>query len=189
MIQFLEEDLPVQEIGLAFIYCDHKRNESQRLEFFIGAIVRQLVQRKQTTSKYVQILYEEHRRKESRPTLNEYLDLLQSLSAEFTEVYVVIDALDECINSKRETVWNDLHANLKKRVTNLRLLCTSRHTDCFGKTSPSSTCIEIRATDKDMETYIQAQIESQSRLFELCRQDTNLQSDILQTVVSKAEGM
>jgi hypothetical protein len=104
-------------------------------------------------------------------------------------VYVVIDALDECINETRETVWNDLHTNLKKHVTNLRLLCTSRHINHNARTLSGWTCIEIQATEKDMKTYIQAQIESQTGLSIFCQQDANLNNNILQAVISKAEGM
>jgi len=180
--------LPIRKIGLAFVYCDHKRNQSQQLEYFISAIIRQLVERKQTIPECVQTLYE--RKKHcGRPNLNEYLELLQSLSIEYTEVYVVIDALDECIDKIRETIWNDLHSNLKERVTNLRLLCTIRHIQHIGRTSPGSSHIEIRATGKDMTTYIQAQIKSQTGLSIFCQRDANLENDILRALISVAEGM
>jgi hypothetical protein len=189
VVQFLEKDLPVQNIGLTFVYCDHKRNESQRLEYFLAAIVRQLVERKYRVPRDVQNLYKNHHGKGSKPTLDEYLELLQSLSNEYSEVYAVIDALDECVDKSRKTIWNALVANLKRRVTNLRLLCTSRNIDGFEKTLPGSTCIEIKATEDDMKTYIQAQIESQAELTIFCHQNSNLQNDIIQTVTSKSEGM
>jgi hypothetical protein len=176
-------------IGLAFIYCDHKRNEAQRLEYFLSAIARQILERQQTIPTYVRTLYREHRGKGSILTLNEYLGLLQSLSIECVEVYVVVDALDECIDKDTKTVWNDLYISLKKHIVNLRLLCTSRHIDDITKTSPGSTCIKVKAIDKDVRTYIQAQIESQTGLSIFCQQDPNLENDILQAVISKAEGM
>jgi hypothetical protein len=117
------------------------------------------------------------------------LNLLQSLSNEFSELYVVIDALDECIDKNGEMIWKDLLTSLKKFATNLRLLYTSRHIDGIGRAAPGFTCIEICASDADMRAYIQAQIKSKSFLSKFCQQDTNLQNDILEVVVSKAEGM
>ncbi|KAF1811583.1 hypothetical protein P152DRAFT_60652 [Eremomyces bilateralis CBS 781.70] len=189
IVEFLENDLPIQGTGLTFVYCDHKQNLLQRVEFFIGAIVRQLVERKQTIPKDVQILYQNHRGKGTTPTRSEYLELLQSLSNECSELYVVIDALDECVDKYGEMIWEDLLTNLKRFVTNLRLLYTSRHIDDVGRISAGSICIEVRASDADMRAYIQAQVNSKSVLLGFCQQDTNLQNDILQNVVSRAGGM
>ena len=63
-------------------------------------------------------------------------------SNEYSEVYAVIDALDECVDKSQKTIWNALIANLKKRVANLRLLYTSRHIDHIERTVPGSVCIE-----------------------------------------------
>jgi hypothetical protein len=115
--------------------------------------------------------------------------MLQSLSNEYSEVYAVIDALDECVDKSRKTIWNALIANLKKRVANLRLLYTSRHLDHIERAVPGSVCIEIQATEHDMKTYIEAQIECQTELSIFCRQDVNLRTDILKAVISKSEGM
>ena len=189
MVEFLENDLPVQGIGLTFIYCNHKKNLLQRIEYFIGAIVRQLVERRQAIPKDVRTLYEKHRGKKTTPTCAEYLKLLQSLTKEYSEVYVVIDALDECIDKKGQIIWNDLLTKLQDSVSNLRLLYTSRHIDDVTGILAGSTRIKIRASEADIRAYVQAQVESKHILFGFCRQDSNLQNDILQVVVSKAEGM
>ena len=97
MVEFLESDLPIQGIGLAFIYYNHKEKLSQNIEYFIGVVVRQIVEQRPVIPENVRTLYEKHRGKETRPTCTEYLDLLQSLSKDCSEVYIVIDALDECI--------------------------------------------------------------------------------------------
>ncbi|KAH0536219.1 hypothetical protein FGG08_006886, partial [Glutinoglossum americanum] len=189
VVEFLENDLPVRGIGLAFIYCNHKENLLQRIEYFIGAIVRQLVERRQAIPKDVHTLYEKHRGKGTTPTCAEYLELLQSLTKECSEVYVVIDALDECIDKKGQIIWNDLLTKLEDSVSNLRLLYTSRHIDDLAGILAGSTRIEIHASEADIKAYVQAQVKSKHLLFGFCRQDSNLQNDILQEVVSKAEGM
>ncbi|KAI9783263.1 MAG: hypothetical protein M1839_004103 [Geoglossum umbratile] len=189
VIEFLENDLPVRGIGLTFIYCNHKENLLQRIEYFIGAIVRQLVERRQTIPKDVRTLYEKHHGKGTKPTCAEYLELLQSLTKECSEVYVVIDALDECIDKNGQIIWNDLLTKLKDSVSSLRLLYTSRHIDDLAGILAGSTRIEIRASEADIRAYVQAQVKSKHLLFEFCRHDSNLQNDILQGVVTKAEGM
>jgi hypothetical protein len=182
-------DLPSQGTGFAFVYCDHKQHLLQRVEYFIGAIVRQIVERKQNIPNTVEALYQTNRGRGTTPTRTEYLDLLHSLSTEFSELYVVIDALDECIDNSRDMIWKDLLTSLKDSVTNLRLLYTSRHIDNVETASPESTCIEIVASDADMQTYIHRQISTKPNLSQFCKQDANLENDILQVVVSKSEGM
>jgi len=190
VIEFLESDLPVQDIGLAFIYCDHKENLSQSVDYFIRPIVRQLVERMRTIPNVVPALYHRYCGKETRPTCTEYLDLLQSLAKEYSEVYVVIDALDECVDEKGQIIWSDLLTQLGGSVPNLRLLYTSRDIDdSIGGILKRSTRIEIRATNADIEAYVQAQVESNNHLLQFCRQDSALRNKIVQAVVSKAEGM
>ncbi|PQE16724.1 Ankyrin repeat-containing domain protein [Rutstroemia sp. NJR-2017a BBW] len=189
VVKFLEQDLTMQEVGVAFVYCDHKLNDVQQHEFFICAIIRQLIERKQIMPEYAQTLYKNHIRTQSRPTSDEYLTLLQDVGEEYSEVYILIDALDECINKDREMIWNELLIDLKENVQNLRLLCTSRDIDSTETALSESTCIEIRASDGDMRAYIQGQIKSSHSLVRICRQDTSLENEILQVVVAKAEGM
>jgi Cdc6-like AAA superfamily ATPase len=189
VVKFLEQDLATQKVGVAFVYCDHKSNDVQQHEYFICAIIRQLIERKQILPEYAQTLYENHITTQSRPTPDEYLSLLQSLSKEHSEVYVLIDALDECINKDREMIWNKLLIDLRENVNNLRLLCTSRDMDVMGTALSESTCIEIRASDGDMRVYLQGQIQSSHSLVRICRDDTSLENEILQVVVAKAEGM
>jgi hypothetical protein len=189
MIEFLENDLPLPSIGLAFIYCDHKKYQVQSLEYFLGAIVRQLVEQTPGIPHEVRSLFEKHRGKETKPTSQEYVDLLQFLADKCSEVYVAIDALDECIDEKGRIIWNQLLSKLKSSVSNLRLLYTSRDIEDIAGILTGSTCIEIRASEADIQAYVQAQIKSEESLLQICEQDAELENKIPQAIASKAEGM
>ncbi|EAA66248.1 hypothetical protein AN1130.2 [Aspergillus nidulans FGSC A4] len=95
VVDFLETDLPSPDISLAFVYCNHKASQDQSPEYFHRAIARQLVEQKQAMPGSASELYQRHRGKETAPTESECLKLLQSLSIDSAETYVVIDALDE----------------------------------------------------------------------------------------------
>jgi hypothetical protein len=189
VIEFLESDLSGHDIGLAFIYCDHKNSLLQKIEYFVGAIVRQLVERRPAISEDVRNLWVNNRGKGTAPTREEYLTLLRSLTNEYSELYIVIDALDECIDKDGNIVWNTLIMELKDSVPNLHLLCTSRHIDDPTGILSGSTCIEIVATEPDIRIYVQAQIKSKTILFQFCQQDSSLLNDILQVIILKADGM
>ena len=189
MVEFLEGDLPTQGIGLAFIYCNHKENQAQHIEYFLGAIARQIVERGQGIPEDVHTLYERHRGKETKPTRAEYLKLLKSLAKECSEVYIVIDALDECIDRNGRIIWRELITELAGSVNNLRLLFTSRQIDDIARILKKSTRIEIQATDEDLRTYVREQVESKYDLADFCPDNSTLQDNIVQAVVSKAQGM
>ena len=189
MIEFLENDLPPQGVGFSFVYCNHKESSAQSIEYFISAIVRQLVERRQTIPQEVRTLYEKHQGKETSPTLGECLTVIQSLSKDCSEVYIVIDALDECIDKNGQMLWNELLDKLEDSVHNIRLLYTSRHMENAEGVLKNSTQIDIRASEADMKAYVQMQLKSNYRLLGFCKKDPKLEEAILEVVVSKADGM
>lgn len=189
MVEFLEEDLPVRGVALAFLYCNHKEIVSQTVKYFVGAIVRQLVERKAVIPNYVHTLYKDHRGKGTNPTLTEYLDLLRLLAKECSEVYVVIDALDECVEEGGQPIWSELIIKLQESMVNLNLLYTSRDMDIRDTVLRNSTVIPIRATETDIRTYARERLQSKNVLRQFCQQDPTLQEDILQAIISNADGM
>ena len=104
-------------------------------------------------------------------------------------MYVVIDALDECIDKKGHIIWSSLLSKLKSSVSNLCLLYTSRDIEDIGSILTGSIRIEIRASEADIKAYIQAQIKTVGSLQQICEQDVALQKRIPQAIASKAEGM
>jgi len=189
VIEFLEEDLPIPETGLAFIYCNYKERLSQRVEYFARTIARQLVEQRSVIPEEVYTLHGKYRGKGTRLSCAECFELLQSLAKTCSEVYIVIDALDECINKNGESIWSNLLTQLKASIPNLHFLCTSRHISHTGGSLAGATLLEIRARDVDIKAYVEAQIETKDRLLGFCGQDSILRNEILEAVALKADGM
>lgn len=189
VIDFLEQDLPIPHIGLAFIYCNHKEYQSQNLEYLLRAIIRQLVEQRMSIPENICSLYSQHRGKRTAATKEECLWMLQSLSKDSTEVYVVIDALDECIDKENRHFWSDLLEQLRESVAHIRLLCTSRDIEDSKGILQDASRLEIRAKDADIEIYICERVRSHDKLVTFCRQDPDLQGKVVQEVRSKSDGM
>ncbi|OCK76912.1 hypothetical protein K432DRAFT_305320, partial [Lepidopterella palustris CBS 459.81] len=126
--------------------------------------------------KDVRTLYERHHGKGATPICANYLQLLQPLTKKYSEVYVIINTLDECIDKKGQITWNNLLTELEGSVANLRLPCTSRRIDDITGILAGSTRIKIRVREADIRAYVQAQVKSKHFLFEYCPQDSNLQN-------------
>ena len=151
----------------------------------MAAVARQLVEQRPSVPDDMRALYQKHRGKGTRPSPAQYSELLQSLSKECSEVYVVVDALDEC----EEHIWSGFLTELSDSVSNLHLLCTSRHIDDNGENFAGSRHIEIRASDEDIKTYILAQVKAKDRLARFCKKNAAFRDEILTAILQKAQGM
>jgi hypothetical protein len=147
-----------------------------------------LVEQRRAIPDELRSLYEKHRGKGTNPTCQEYVDLLQFLARECSEIYVAIDALDECVDKNGRIIWNGLLSLLKNSVFNLRLLYTSRDIEDIAGVLAGSTRIEIHASEADIQAYVRAQVNS-AGLLPICEQDTELENMIVQAVASKADGV
>ncbi|OJD10599.1 hypothetical protein AJ78_08434, partial [Emergomyces pasteurianus Ep9510] len=189
VVEFLESDLPTQGLGLAFLYCDHKSRLLQTVEYFLGAIIRQIVERRLAIPEDIKTQFQENRGKGPSASSKCLPGLLKSLANECSEVYIVIDALDECIDKNGNSIWNCLLKELKHSASNLHLLCTSREIDDVSGILAESSSIDVRADDVDIQSYIQKQIHDNNTLSQLCKKDPTLKDRILETVTPKADGM
>jgi hypothetical protein len=75
-------------------------------------------------------LWEKHKRRSSDPDIAELIGILDNLIDNFGEVFIVIDALDECPQMvdqrEREKLLNLIRNLLSKHSKNLHILATSR---------------------------------------------------------------
>jgi hypothetical protein len=189
VIDFLETDLPASDISFAFVYCNYTLSQAQNVEYFLRAIARQIVELRHSTPASVLELYQKNRGNGTAATEDECIGLLRTLSRDSTETYLVIDALDECINGQNRPFWTELLRRLRSSITNIRHLCTSRHIDDPSGFFEKATRVEIRASRGDLETYVIERIASSDNLLTFCDREPTLRQLIVERIESKAEGM
>jgi len=118
--------------------------------------------------------------------LSEATAALQSELKDFRKFYIVLDALDESNEVTRAQVLKEL----KKLEPKLRLLVTGRpyanDVECLFKTHQT---LPICTQDRDVEKFIQCQIELPGNLQRKIAQNPDLGKLVLDVVVSKAQGM
>src|SRR5690606_33518325 len=88
-------------VGIACLFCNYKEREQQTAAELLAGLVKQLVRRLTTLPTTVEELYTTHTESETRPTMDDLSDALQSIADKFDRVYFIIDALDECEDSNR----------------------------------------------------------------------------------------
>ena len=182
------ETVVAQDEGkaLAYIYCSYQDPEHVSRNL-IASILRQLVGSRAAVPERINNLYKGHSRVGTRPSLDELLIELQAISREFSDVFIVVDALDECTaNSGDRLSFLEAHQSFGD---NVHLLITSRNTINVCDILSTAVCMEIDARDEDIVTYIQGRMISERRLQRNVSTDEALQAAIVSTVVRNTKGM
>jgi hypothetical protein len=131
-------------------------------------------------------IYDHHSKQRSRPSLDEILRILQSVCSDYTTVYIIVDALDECADGDgaRGQLIDKLR-ELQAR-TDVRLLFTSRFIPEITQKFQSNLILEVRASEEDARRFVAGQIP---RLPNCIRRDDELRRTVENEIVKAVDGM
>jgi hypothetical protein len=133
----------------------------------------------------LQELYELHRQRSTPPSLDEVTEALFSIIETFEEVFLIVDALDEC---SEEVRWG-LVERLKSLQPRLHLLITSRYLDAIEEELEGFGTYEIKANRADIELFIDAQIRKNRHLRKIIERSPSLRGDMKDAIVQTADEM
>ncbi|KAJ6263024.1 hypothetical protein Dda_1582 [Drechslerella dactyloides] len=90
-----------RNVGVAYVYFDYTRQREQTPEHLVGSLLRQLVQKLWETNRLlpdsVKSFFEKYTQSGRYPSLAEFSQVLLSVIDVYSDVFVVVDALDECL--------------------------------------------------------------------------------------------
>ena len=173
-------------VGIAYLYCDFRRQHEQKIEDLLANLLKQLAQQQASMPDGVQTLYDQYRNQSKRPSLDEILSILQSVSILYPRVYIIVDALDEC------QVANGCRTRLLSRIFELQarvranIFSTSRFDPEIEEEFKQSIQLEIRARDEDVQIYLTG---SMTRLRPFVSSNTDLQNKAKATISNAVDGM
>jgi hypothetical protein len=194
IINYFKHDYQNDEVGLAYFYCDYKDHTKQEPSVVLRTLLSQLSSQNISVFQRVQSFYREQCKDDRGANLAPpSLDLIRSnfsafLTSSFHKVYIVIDAIDEC--NERECILKAITA-LGDTIENVKILVTSREESVIFdelKEFPNFKIRPMHVSD-DIEDYIRATVSDQIAKRKLKVRNPVLQQQILEVLVSKAEGM
>jgi hypothetical protein len=147
-----------ENVGVACAYLHYKDMDIQSPATVLAGLWRQLIFRKpMPAGSPAHKLYQRHHGKDSVPSIDEVAAVLRSAFREYSKVYILIDALDECPEDARRTLLKHLAA-LSPSVS---LLMTSRPNINPPDATffPNLQDFEIRATEDDIRRYFDGRIQ------------------------------
>lgn len=171
---------------VAYIYCNFKRQSEQTLEDLLASLLKQLAQARPSLPQSVRSLHDRCRSKRTRPSIDDISTVLQSVAAEYSRVFILVDALDEC------RVNDSCRAKLLSQLSELQTKCsanlfaTSRFIPDITMRFERDLWLEIRANEQDVQGYVKGHIDE---LPHFVQRDPDLQQEISSKIVKAVDGL
>ena len=173
-------------IGIAYLYCNFRRQDEQKVDDLVASLLKQLSQERSSLPDSVKDLYNRHKAKQTRPSLEEISRALHSVVAMYSRVFIVVDALDECqVSDGCRTKFLTEIFNLQNRY-GTNTLATSRFIPEIVDLFKGTVSLEIRASSEDVERYLEGHI---GQLPSFVQQNRQLQEDIKIGISDAVDGM
>lgn len=167
------------------MYCNYKESEKQTIINLLADLFRQLSIQQRLLKEELDILYNNHSAKKTRPSASELIGLLSAVVANFSQTFIIVDALDECLEENQI----GLIAQIQRITPRVNLFITSRHIVDIDLDLQNTYNMEVRASDRDMTNYIESSISNSSRLNRYVVRQSSLGEEIVTRIVEKAQGM
>lgn len=174
--------------GITYFFFNYKRQEEQTTDALLASVLRQLIASQSSLPDVVHKLYKQHNTpaRQTRPSTEELIRVLKSLTVIYSRTFIVIDALDEC------KVSNDTRLRVLSCIFQLRsdtganFFITSRFNTEISSAFSNITTLEIRANDEDVRRYLSGNIVYLPRFV---RNDPSLQENIIDSILQAVQGM
>ncbi|KAL2193805.1 hypothetical protein P885DRAFT_71817 [Corynascus similis CBS 632.67] len=173
----------------AYVYCSYAHRQTQTPATFLSSILQQVLQQVTTSTLPAEVLslYQLHKNHGTRPTLVQITDFLRAVTAECIRFRIIVDALDECADSDDGAL--EFISALQSLDTNVALLSTSRFSSVFEEYFKGANRIEISAPRKDIEIYLNSEIQQHPRLARHVHADPALKQEIINTITREFHGI
>ena len=103
-------------------------------------------------------MHQNHTENRTEPSVDEVASALKSVISQQVDVYVIIDALDECSRENHtQATFLEILLGLCRDTDSVHLLLTSRDTPDIIQKLKQAPRLEVKAQESDVRQYIQSQ--------------------------------
>ncbi|KAK6359537.1 hypothetical protein TWF696_000691 [Orbilia brochopaga] len=178
------------DVCVCYLYCDYNNEETTKGTNLIANLLRQLLYSRPQVPESVVNLHKHCSSKGTNPTRQELLGLIRAQVHSFSDIFLVIDALDEIPERgyERDGFIQDIHG-IRTPHRGIRVLVTSRKLADIETASEGEPYLEVRANIEDIKKYVEAGITRSRRLKSLIRKDHSLRERLRDIIISKTDGM
>lgn len=193
-------------IAVAYFYFDFNDGEKQKSDKMVRSLITQLcAQIMEDTEKVGLVAPSLKKLKELESTFSfcgsgerqpnavQLMSILKDLFEDLGEIYVILDALDECsdqeelLGSIKEIQGWDPH-QLHMLLTSRRLADLEEMLDELLENSQDKICIQDALVNADISTYVHERLENDRKL-KRWRDRPKVKEEIKLALMNKADGM
>lgn len=156
---------------------------------FIASLLQQLFRQSPKIPDSLLEIYKSYTTKTIHFNLRKYSTFLRDVIESFSEVFVVVDGLDECPHREIDDIRDEFLDQLKGLPLKTQLLFTSRDLPAIALKFAGDKRLEIRASTDAIDGYLQARINSSRNLSRHIQRKASLRQAIVETVARKSDGM
>jgi hypothetical protein len=177
---------------VVYFFFDFNDIEKQKYEKMIRSLITQLSLRCASMPRVLAALFSSCMNGEQQPTSDTLLTTLQQMTQEFNEIFVILDALDEC--KERQELLEDIDKIAGWRKGKLHILVTSRREKDIEESldilanDQRKVCIQSALVNDDIRAYVQKRLQSDQNL-KRWRNKPDVQEEIKMQLMGKADGM
>lgn len=186
MVKELTTRYDNKRIGIAYLYCNFRRHDDQKINDLLASLLKQLAEWQPSLPGSVKELYDRHKTKRTRPSLDEISRSLEIVTTLYSRVFIIIDALDEyqeagSCRTRLLSVISNLQ--IKNKVN---LFATARNIPDIKKNFENCLQLEIRADHGDIRSYLD---QHMPELPDFISEDISLQTEIKTNIEGAIDGM
>ncbi|KAI1119851.1 hypothetical protein F5Y10DRAFT_259507 [Nemania abortiva] len=172
------------DVGIAYLYCSFRRADDQKAEDLLASLLKQLTQGQYPLPNSVVSLYDRHRGRRDRLSFNEILSTLKLVAAMYSQVFIIVDALDECSAYSSSRFLSEIF--ILQATCTVNIFATSRFIPEIMERFNDGMSLEIRAIKQDICAYIDGHM---LHLPSFVKRSPHLQEEIKIGISNAAGGM
>jgi len=177
------------DIAVAGLYCDFLTQQEQTITNIMGVILKQLVGRGDIPKDVREAFQKGKREFGGRgPLLADLMRMLRIAIASLPQVFICIDALDECLPKHLPDLLESLRA-IVRESPRTRIFLTGRpHVGgTIQRYFPEVVVIPIRPNADDIRNYLDKRLDRDEEQEDAM--DNSLRADIVRTMLDKMSDM
>ena len=183
-----------QGVAVAFAFCRYNEPDARTSASILASLARQLAVRNGRVHPKLSDLYHKLTKDKKRmsPSTKDLHGLLLHLAPTFDRVFLLVDGFDECDKQDRATLLSALKSLSSPPQCKVRIMVTARpHAKDINLAFQSSTRLEIKVQEIDVENYVRSQLENNAEILELLAEseETGLKETVVSSVTLKSSGL
>ena len=184
--------MPDDVVAIAWAYFKHDSQELQAPSTIIASFLKQLCINRLEIPPHLLKFFQKFDEIMEVPSVEEFAAELELLGASLREVFIVVDALDECKHENQEEIFKLLFAFAEKHSC-AKILITSRGEknirELFSSQGTPVIHIQVNNITSDIRNYVDGYIHKLLQEKKLQIESPALKEKVIKRLTKKSQGM